>query len=167
MCHPAAFVAIPAALEIGKTVLDYSNQEQRSQEQTRAAQESYQLTLEQLTQRGVQETKANAGTLLGIGRQSRAAQATANVSAGAAGVAGSSVEQLLAGIQRDALTASTASNRQLSDTLAQLSMEKKGATALMQNRINEAAPPNPFASLLRIGGAAAGAGADYARLLPK
>lgn len=166
MCNPAVIALVPAAIEMGKNIFDHVNQEQRARENARASKEAFAMTDQQLTLRGAQETQATAQTVFAAERQARQADAQARVSAGAAGVAGASVDMLQAGIARDAATSTMASKRNLEASLTQLSMERRGAQALMRNRLNEAPNANPFATGLKLTGAAARGASDVLSVTP-
>lgn len=162
MCDPGTLLAAGSfAVSAGSAVVGASAQAKQAKANKKAAQGANAETYQALDTRANQEKDAATQTIMAADRQARATDALARTSAGAAGVAGASVDALLAGIAHDKFTAEDTIKTNLGNTLSQIDAEKKGADATMQNRINSAPPPNPFAVGLSIAGDALDAFAGF------
>lgn len=155
MCNPGILLeAGQFAVQAGSTIAGASAQAKQSKATKQAAIEANAQTYKSLDTRAGQEQDAATRTIMSADRAARATDALARTSAGAAGVAGASVDALLAGIAHDKFTAEDTIHTNLSNTLSQIDAEKKGADANMQNRINSAPAPNPFMTGLQVAGEA-------------
>lgn len=116
-----------------------------------------------------QNTRAGAQSILAADRAARMADATARLSAGAAGVEGVSVDALTQDIARQDATARFDTTRQVTDaartiqtnlqwTREQTELQRQGIEADRQSRINAATnlptspQPSPWLTGLQIGG---------------
>jgi hypothetical protein len=168
MCDPiSAVTLIGAGISAVNTITGALGQDQRSAETKKAALEAQRLENVALARRAHQEQRAATQTIMQADRQAREADALARVSAGEAGVAGASVDALLADIERDRLEFGTSVGQDLDDSQKQIELEKRGAAARAQNRINAAPPSDPLGTALKIGGAGLDAGSQYLSRLPQ
>jgi hypothetical protein len=105
---------------------------------------------------GVQEQQVqerSTETILAAHRQAVNADASARVNAGAAGVAGASVDAILADISRQESSYDVQEQRNTEATLRQIQQQKQGIEVETQNRIAGVQPSNPLATALTIGAA--------------
>lgn len=165
MCNPALLLEAGSfAVSAGSAVAGYSAQAKQAKANKTAAIDANAQTYKALDERASQEKDAATQTIMAADRQARATDALARTSAGAAGVAGASVDALLSGIAHDKFTAEQTINTNLGNTLQQIDAEKKGADATMVSRENAVPPPNPFMLGLQIAGSALDA---YTQSRPK
>jgi hypothetical protein len=134
-------------------------QQQQYNSTAAIASENYTRTLAQLSNRDIQETDVASGQVLDNQQQARAAQGSAIVGAGEAGVEGNSVNTLLADFSRiEALNnANIGTNLQWSREQRHEDALSARANALSQISSARPAPvhgPNLLASALEIGGTA-------------
>ena len=158
---PLILGAAELALKVGSSLAGASAQNKAAKANRNAANIAFENTVSQINVREGQETDAATQTILSADRQARAVDAKARVAAGEAGVAGASVDALLAGILRDKLDFTATTERNLSNTVAQLETEKLGAAAARDSRVASTPGANPLLSGLQIGGALIDFGTDY------
>ena len=116
---------------------------------------------------GIQEQQVqerSTETILAAHRQAVNADASARVNAGAAGVAGASVDAILADISRQESAYDVQEQRNTEATLRQIQQQKQGVEVETQNRIAGVQPSNPLATALQIGTAAVGFAANQIKL---
>jgi hypothetical protein len=111
MCEPTTLALASMGLAMGGTVLDYQGQrdlakgqEKANKVQAEAARDAYRSNLDQTIVQQSQETAAASQQMLQQGNELRKAKATARVSAGEAGIAGLSVDDLLNDLDSQGLT---------------------------------------------------------------
>lgn len=168
MCEPTTLLAAGTlAVSAGSAIAGASAQNKQSKATAKAARVAQAEDYAALEKRKGQEQDAATQTIMQADRQARAADALARVSAGQAGVAGASVDALLAGIASEEFDAKATIGRNLKNTLTQLDSEKKGSDALAANRIASAPPANPFLTGLQIAGAGLDFGTTLVRNKPK
>lgn len=168
MCSPvAAAIAIPAGLQIVSMIMGAEAQDQKNAQNERAARDAQRQDNIAIGRQMSQQQRVASMTIMQADRQAREADALARVSSGEAGVSGSSVDALLGSIERDRLEADTATQRNLSDSVQQLELEKRGAKARAETRINAVPKSNPWVTGLGIAGTVANAGGQYVSSLPK
>ena len=157
MCDPMTILAVASK---GVEFMEASQQADRDQaryDQNRiAAAQARDLKIQTLNQRAIQEAEAAAE-----GKQQQALEALqlrerAVVAAGEAGVTGSSVDILLADYTAQKLRGQTTINRNLENVERQIELQKMGASAEAEARINSL-PQGVQPSFLA---AAVGAGAS-------
>lgn len=139
MCEPTTMAILSAASK-GIEFLEASRQADEQQaryDQNRiAAAQARDLKIQSLNQRAIQESEA-----AGEAKQKQAIEALqlrerAAVAAGEAGVSGSSVDNLLNEYTAQRLRGVTTINRNLENVEKQISLQKMGASAEAENRIN-------------------------------
>jgi outer membrane PBP1 activator LpoA protein len=139
MCEPTTMAILSAASK-GIEFLEASRQADEQQaryDQNRiAAAQARDLKIQSLNQRAIQESEA-----AGEAKQKQAIEALelrerAVVAAGEAGVSGSSVDNLLNEYTAQRLRGVTTINRNLENVEKQISLQKMGASAEAENRIN-------------------------------
>lgn len=162
------------AISAASTAAQYVGQMQAAEaqnatyEQNRiAATKAQELSWQQIDTRTIQEREAAATEKANTAREVRAAQATAKVAAGEAGVGGLSVDMLLGDIAGRYGRYASGVDTQTDWSVAQLQMEKRGVAAQAQDRINSVErgrKPSLFDAGLRIGAAGIGYAADRERI---
>lgn len=116
---------------------------------------------------GIQEQQVqerSTETILAAHRQAVNADASARVNAGAAGVAGASVDAILADISRQESAYDVQEQRNTEATLRQIQQQKQAVEVETQNRIAGVQPSNPLATALQIGTAALGFATNQIKL---
>lgn len=166
MALPAILGVLALVNQVASAITGSIGQNQQAEKNRKAAEEAYRNKSLALSLRQHQEREATAQSVLATDRQARSADALARVSAGAAGVGGASVDMITDDIERQRLLYGTRASRNEAMALQQLEMEKVGAKAERDNRINQVPESSPFLLGLRIGGAALNTGADYLNQLP-
>ena len=140
MCEPTMIMAGLSAASTGIEFLEASRQADEVQaryDQNRiAAAQARDLKIQSLNQRAIQESEA-----AGEAKQKQAIEALemrerAVVAAGEAGVTGGSVDMLLADYTAQKLRGVTTINRNLENIERQIELEKMGASAEAESRIN-------------------------------
>lgn len=168
MCDVAAVVAVAGlAINVASTVNQANEQNKASQDNAENARKTAQNNMGLLSLRQMQEAAAANQTIYQMDLEARKAKAQTAVSAGESGVAGTSVDLLLADIDRQQLQAQEGTKRNLEGTLSQLEQEKKVVSTNMQSQINSVPAANPWATGLKIGGAGVDAGTSYINLRSK
>ncbi len=160
MCDPTAIALSGIAIKVGSELLDAKNQNKQSKQNTRDARISQAIQFNDINAR-VEQEKLAAGQEIEVAeRQTRTAVSTARVAAGEAGVEGASVDALLAdiGVEGSMYAQDVRLNQKM--ITGQLEREKLGIAATTQGRINSMPMANPWATALRIGGAALGTAAQ-------
>ncbi len=139
MCEPTTMAILSAGLK-GVEFLEESriaDEQQARYDQNRiAAAQARDLKIQSLNQRAIQESEA-----AGEAKQKQAIEALemrerAVVAAGEAGVTGGSVDMLLADYTAQKLRGVTTINRNLENIERQIELEKMGASAEAESRIN-------------------------------
>lgn len=139
MCDPTTMAIVSAASK-GIEFMEASQQADQAQaryDQNRiAAAQARDLKIQSLNQRAIQESEA-----AGEAKQKQAIEALelrerAVVAAGEAGVTGSSVDNLLNEYTAQRLRGVTTINRNLENVERQIELEKMGASAEAESRIN-------------------------------
>lgn len=168
MCDPiTAITALSAGVQAGSVLIGAAGQNQQATDNKAAAVQAFSDASKGLTLRESQEQGAANDTIMATDRKAREADAMTRVSAGAAGVAGVSVDMLLSGIQSDASKANAMTRKNTTSTLNQLSMERKGQESNMIARINSVKPESPLTTGLKLIGVGANFGADFLNSRPK
>ena len=157
MCEPTT-MAILSAASTGIEFLEASRQADEQQaryDQNRiASAQARDLKIQSLNQRAIQESEA-----AGEAKQKQAIEALqlrerAVVAAGEAGVSGSSVDNLLNEYTAQRLRGVTTINRNLENVEKQISLQKMGASAEAENRINsmpQGTQPSFLAAAIKAG----------------
>lgn len=143
----------------------------RYNEVSRSAMESYRFTVNQLTLRQSQEEEAaiQQGTSNAI--QGRRAQSSVIAGAGGAGVSGNSVDALLDEFNFIESTNASTINRNLRWKNAEIDSQKFAAGTNAQSQINSATPqqfqnPSALALMLQLGAIGTQGLLDYSRYQP-
>jgi hypothetical protein len=102
--------------------------------------------------RAEQEQRAGVQTIYQMDLQARKADAQTRVMAGESGVAGASVDGLLADIERQRLMADQGTKSNTQNTLDQLAQQRKVIATTKQANIAQVSGSNPWATGLKIGG---------------
>lgn len=154
MCDPISLSIGALALGAGNAVVDHIGQNKASKENKKQARIAEALEINSINLRGTQEKAAASQDIVAAERQTTTALSSARLAAGEAGVAGASVDALLADIGNEGSAFTQTVKLNTKNTLAQLEREKLGVGAKTQSRINSVPKANPFATALRIGTAA-------------
>lgn len=159
MCVQVLGLLVSAA----SAVAQYAAQADQAAQQQARYDQNYQNSLaaardqhNQLTLRGMQENEANAQKEHEINVEGATRAAEVNVSAAGGGVAGISVDALLADVARKVATNRAITKRNAEMTAQQLAMQQKGVVTQAEGRINSVAqgsPPSPLEPALKIAGA--------------
>lgn len=149
MCGPLATFAIGAL----SSVASFAAQNAEAAAVQEAAQSSYEQDQTSLSLRQIQEEDAAAQKLRTQRIEEAKMTSEVEVSAAEAGVAGISVENLVADVGRQSANARQNVRNNLGMTLSQLQLEKKGSRAQNQGRINSAPRPSPLGLIAGIGAA--------------
>lgn len=165
MCEPTAIIAgVGAVISIGGEIIGANEQQRKHEENSRQARESAKNATKLLGLRQMQEQKAAAQTIYQMDLEARTADAKTRVSAGESGVAGASIDALVADIERQRLMAEAGTRENAQGTVDQLNEEKKVVRSNSAAQVNSVASANPWATGLRIGGHTANAAASYASI---
>ena len=152
MCDPmtimTAMTSIAAAGE----------QQQQAQRNEENANASYLNDARQLNLRQRQEQEAESQRGMEADIQTMRDVSKARTASGESGVAGLSVDALMADILRQNLFDDTKADSNLSATEAQIAAQKEGAKSNRQSRINSVPYPSFAATALQIGGGMAEGG---------
>lgn len=157
-----------AVLTVAKGFSDYQQGVAKAQsDQARfdanrlAANQARDLKVQTLNQRAIQEAEAAAEEKMALGIKAMEGEGAALVAAGEAGVTGSSIDLILQDYEAQKLRGVTTINRNLENVEKQIELEKMGASAEAQNRVNslqQGVMPNFLAAAV---GTAASATAAY------
>ena len=159
MCEPTTMAILTAA---SKGIEFMEAQQQARQQQIRydqnriAAAQARDLKIQTLNQRAIQESEAAAEGKFKQSIEALEKRERGVVAAGEAGVTGSSVDILLADYTAQKLRGETTINRNLENVERQIELQKMGASAEAESRINSM-PQGTQPSFLA---AALGAGAS-------
>lgn len=168
MCDPVtALAAATFAVDAGSAIVEHNAQSQKSKANKNNALDAFSANIKALDTRETQEKDASAQTIMQADRQARAADALAKVSAGEAGVAGASVDAVLANLTRQKNTFDVSEKENLGNKISQIEQQKTGVGADAQSRINAVPPPNPFLEALQIGQAGLNFGSTIVGNRPK
>lgn len=149
MCGPLATFAIGALTSIAS----FAAQSQEAKAMEENATQAYVNDQQQLNLRGIQEQNA-AQQKLQLSKIDEAEKVAAvEVSAAEGGVAGISVGNLVADVQRRSARNRETERTNLGMLTAQLQQEKKGSQATNQGRINSTPKPSILSLVAGIGGA--------------
>jgi hypothetical protein len=153
MCDPGTIVAgASLAIGIGGKIAEGAAQNKAAAANKKASLAAMTEDWKALSLQEAQQQDAAQQSIMQADRQGRQADALARVSAGESGVAGASVDALLGDLSSQVSAFKVTTERNLSNTEAQLQQEKAGARVGAQSRINAVQPANPFATALAIGG---------------
>jgi outer membrane PBP1 activator LpoA protein len=140
MCEPNMIMAGLSAASKGIEFMEASRQADEQQaryDQNRiAASQARDLKIQSLNQRAIQESEAAAEGKFKQAIEALQMRERAVVAAGEAGVTGSSVDNLLNEYTAQRLRGVTTINRNLENIEKQISLQKMGASAEAENRIN-------------------------------
>lgn len=156
MCPPLVIAGIGAATSVAGALAKKSAQDQASAANAKSAKQALLADWQQLDLREQQTQDAASMSIMAADRAARQSKAIASVSAGESGVAGNSVDALLSTFNNDASQARVTTSRNLEDQLNQLQLEKGGAKAQEQSRIDAVQPGSGLLTALQIGGAGIG-----------
>ena len=142
MCEPTTMAILSAAstgIEFLEAKRQADEQQARYDQNRIASAQARDLKIQSLNQRAIQESEA-----AGEAKQKQAIEALekrerAVVAAGEAGVTGGSVDMLLADYTAQKLRGVTTINRNLENIERQIELEKMGASAEAESRINSMA----------------------------
>lgn len=169
MCDPvsATIAAVGTALKIGGTVAEASAQNQASNANRESATAALRLKDNELSLRELQEKIAGGQKLEQATRDTTAAAGDTTATAAANGVGGVTVDLLLKDIQAQGSRYADSVNDNTDATVSQLELEKRGAQAEAQSRINSVPRANPFMTALKIGAAGLDLAGQYQASKPK
>lgn len=156
------------ALSIGQSVVGFFEAKKQADQQQayynanrqRAAQ-ARDLKIQSLNQRLIQENEAIASQKMQLEIQELKKKGALTVAAGEAGVSGSSVDALYNDFTAQALRGKTVLSQQADAIEKQITLEKRGADAQAQNRINSVRQGEQPSFLAHAVGGAAKAGGSY------
>jgi hypothetical protein len=143
------------------------SQSNASTENANNANEAAKNSLGLLGLRAQQERRAAAATVFQQDLEARRADAATRVAAGEAGVAGASVDALIADIERQRLAAEAGVKANTEATLDQLAQERKVVRTNRNAQISAVPQPSPWATGIRIGGQVLETATSYAQLRHK
>lgn len=166
MCAPAALAVTTFALKAGGALLDAHAQNKAAQANIDAANANQATELNTLTLRGVQQTQSATDAEQDAARKTTANDATVSLGAAENGVSGNSVDALHHELQTQLGMYNDSVAENLRNDLLQLNQEKAGVVARTQARINASQPANPFATGLKLAGAALGSVTQYTAQQP-
>jgi hypothetical protein len=168
MCEPVSIIAgTTAVIGAGSAIAGHVGAANARAKNSKAAYEAGREEQRLIGLRQQQEVEGASLTIMQADRKAREADALARVSAGESGVAGASVDLLLADLERQRLEFSTGTKRNLQNQLDQGQMEKQAAFAGTRNRIASTPGPNPFLTGLQIAGSGLDAAGSYYATKPK
>jgi len=169
MCDPVSLAGF--AISAASSVVGFMGQQQQAAQQDALYKQNRANALRAFEDkqvatnwRMIQEQESAATEKQDVALQSRAAQASARVAAGEAGVSGLSVDALLGDIVGRTSRYNDRIDQQTDWTVAQLQQEKKGQAAQAVDRINSVprgTKPSFIDAGLRIGAAGLNAYTDY------
>lgn len=162
MCDPVTIAVASFGIGAVQTGMSYISANQAAQQQNDMVRENQKAANANLVReyadvqrRQIQEEDAAAVQKQDVSREARAARATTMAAAGEAGVAGLSVDALLADVYGKEATAKDRIDQNTGFTTENLTREMDGLKAKAKDRINSmpwATGPSPFAAALKIGG---------------
>lgn len=151
MCAPAVLAAT-ALIQVGSAVAGHVAQKNASEENERSARRARIVETLAIGRRQVQEGVAASRQLGDVDLMEGQMEGSVQASAAEAGVSGGSVDALLGDIQGSGGRARQDIRDSYVATIDQLQLEKAGAKAREQSRINAVPEPSVLATGLRIGG---------------
>lgn len=132
-----------AALQVASGIAEYSEasaqasaQQARYNQNRLAASQARDLKIQSLNQRLIQESEAAADEKQKLAIQALEASERAKVAAGEAGITGSSVDMLINDYEAQKLRGISTINTNIENTEKQIELEKLGASAEAESRIN-------------------------------
>ena len=164
MCEPTTMAILTAA---SKGIEFMEAQQQARQQQIRydqnriAAAQARDLKIQTLNQRAIQESEAAAEGKFKQSIEALEKRERGVVAAGEAGVTGSSVDILLADYTAQKLRGETTINRNLENVERQIELQKMGASAEAESRINSMPQGTQPSFIAAAAGAAASGYAAY------
>lgn len=152
MCDPVtATTAISTALQIGGSVLQFSQQADAAKENAKAANKAAASAYAGTTLRQQQENAKAAQDKFDVNLQMEAAKATAATSAGESGVGGVSFANLLTDYESRAGRANAVTDANAQATVAALQSDKESTNAKTAAVINSVPAPSPLGLFADIG----------------
>lgn len=174
MCYAAAIPIVTLIISAAATAYSVDSQNKNVAAENKArsisaesARESFRSQASDTNLRLQQEQEAAVNAKIENAKRAAEARGTARASSGAAGVAGLSVDNLLADFYRQEAGFRFVTDSNLSDKVEQSQREMKGLRATAKSRENSLRPealPGYLGAGLRIGGQAVGAIDDYNRI---
>lgn len=154
MCEPVsiAIAALTLGTEVASELNKASAQNKVSKANTAAALQSLQQSNTDISFQESQKTAAAGLTIQQADRNARSTKALAQVSAGAAGVGGISVEALMGDIDNKLGQFKQTTNENLSMAIDQLQRDRVKEGTIAQERIDNVQPANPLATGIAIAG---------------
>ncbi|MCB5203179.1 hypothetical protein LH464_11930 [Neorhizobium sp. T786] len=175
MCNPLALLG--GALGVLQTGMGFVGAQQQAKAQNDMVRENQKAANANLVReyadvqtRQIQEEDATAVQKQDLSREARAARATTMAAAGEAGVAGLSVDALLADVYGKEAMAKDRISQNSGFITQNLSREMDGLKAKAKDRINSmpwATGPSPFAAALKIGGIGLDSYSSYQKRTPR
>jgi hypothetical protein len=160
MCFQAAMAAIAVAQSVVSFAADQADYDSRVEQWQQNRNEALAAGRDEqkaLTIRMTQEQEAYTQKRQMNNIEAAEASASAEASGAASGVSGLSLDNILAGIGREATRKSSADKTNYQNTVLQLNEEMKGTNTTIKNRVNSVQvgnPPNPLGYALQgVGGA--------------
>ncbi len=161
MCEPISIALASAALGAAGQMVQYQNQQAMYEQNRQNAMAAFRDNQQALNTREMQEQTAASEKRFDMDMQAKAAMATADVSAGEAGVSGISVDQLIGDLGARGARAKDRIDEDQSWTTAQLQSEKTAGAHQMVDRINSVPAPNFADAALRIAGVGLNSASSY------
>lgn len=137
-----------------QSIAQYSAQKQEAKQNQENAESAWAQQQNQLTKRAMQEEDALRQKQQTMNIEEAQAKASTVASAAGAGVAGLSLDNIVADVGRRASFNRQAEEENTRNTLAQIRMERKGVNSQAQSRINSVPKPSALSLVAGIGGAA-------------
>jgi len=155
MClDPVSMGVLSAGIGLMKTVATFGAQQEESRKNAENAMAANAIEQRQLTLRQIQENQAAAQKKQAQNIQEAEVLAEAKVSQASMGVAGASVDNILADVSRKAATNRETIAENTRMTVQQLQTDKTASTIKAKSRIDSMPPPNPLSLVAGIGSAA-------------
>jgi len=143
------------------SLLHHGAQKKAAEANTRAANEAFALTLEDLQARQAQEERAAAQQLAILRTDSLASIGTTKAGAAEAGVGGVSTQLLLSALDRSYFEKQDITTQNLDMTTEQIRRQAEDANATRRARINQVQAPSALPSILGFAGSAMDTLAPY------
>lgn len=153
MCGPLAIGALSFAVSAMGQIAEFQAKDAEAKAAHQAATSAYQQDVQTIALRQMQEQDATAQKLQLQNIDEAQRKSAVELAASEAGVAGISVDNLVADVTRNAARNRVAERRNLQMTVTQLQLDKKGSQSGNQGRINQTPRPSPLGLVAGIAGA--------------
>lgn len=156
MCAPTSLIT--SALQLVQLGVENQEANDRADKNEARVREASKNAFSLIGMRQQQEQMGAAQTIYQMDLEARKADAKTRVAAGESGVAGASIDALLADIERQRLMAASGTQKNADASVAQLQEEKKGVEASRKAQLESVQRPNPYLTGLKAGSIVIGGG---------